>query len=97
MPQKGEFKKNAKAESLRKRAYNAKPEQRKRRSERNSARRIMEKKGLVKKGDGKDVDHANHNTSDKSGNNLRVMDKSKNRAKNQNSASFKRYKRNGSK
>lgn len=90
MPRKGEFKKNAKPESLRKRAYNASPEQKKRRSERNSARRIMEQKGKVRKGDGKDVDHVNHNTSDKSSKNLRVMSKSKNRAKNQHSSSFKR-------
>jgi len=38
--------------------YGGKPEQIKNRAERNAARAIMEKKGVVKKGDGKDVDHA---------------------------------------
>jgi len=38
-------------------AYGGKPEQIKNRAERNRARAIMEKKGLVKKGDGKDVGH----------------------------------------
>jgi len=41
----------------------------------------MEKKGKVRKGDGKDVDHKNHNTAH-GGKNLRVMSKSANRAKN---------------
>jgi hypothetical protein len=62
--------------------YNSKPEQIKRRSERNQSRRVMEKLGLVRKGDGKDVDHKNHSTSDKSRNNLRVQSKSKNRSNN---------------
>lgn len=85
MPQKGEFKKNAKKESLRKREYNARPEQKKRRAERNASRRKMEKAGKVRKGDGKDVDHKNHNTADQSSKNLQVIDKSKNRAMNQHS------------
>ena len=37
--------------------YQGKPEQIKRRSFRNKARRALEKAGLVHKGDGKDVDH----------------------------------------
>lgn len=37
--------------------YNSKPEQKKRRAARNSARRTMMAAGKVKKGDGKDVDH----------------------------------------
>ena len=37
--------------------YTSKPEVVKKRVEQNKARRIMEKEGLVKKGDGKDVDH----------------------------------------
>lgn len=92
MPQKGEFKKNAKPDSVRQRKYNSKPEQKERRAERNAARAKMEKAGKVRKGDGKDVDHRNHNTKDKSSKNLRVMDRSKNRAKNQHSASFKKSK-----
>lgn len=39
------------------REYHAKPEQRKRRADRNRARRIAMKKGLVRKGDNKEVDH----------------------------------------
>lgn len=38
-------------------AYQGKPEQIKARAQRNAARREMEKKGVVRKGDGKDVDH----------------------------------------
>ena len=37
--------------------YQGTPEQIAKRSQRNSARREMEKRGLVSKGDGKDVDH----------------------------------------
>lgn len=83
MAKKGEFKKGAKADSVRQREYNSSPEQKKRRAERNHSRAIMEKKGAVRKGDGKDVDHRNHKTSDKSSKNLGVMSKSKNRALNQ--------------
>ena len=57
MPQKGEFKKNVSKETLRKRKYNARPEQKKNRVARNTARRRAEKKGVVHKGDGKDIDH----------------------------------------
>lgn len=61
--------------------YNARPEQKKNRAERNAARREMEKKGLVHKGDGKDVDHKKPldqgGTNDSS--NLRVTTKSENR------------------
>jgi hypothetical protein len=83
MAKKGQYKKNAKADSVRQREYNSSPEQKKRRAERNAARRVMEKKGAVRKGDGKDVDHRNHRTSDMSAKNLSVMSKSKNRAMNQ--------------
>ena len=37
--------------------YHAKPEQKKRRADRNAARREAEKKGLVRRGDSKEVDH----------------------------------------
>lgn len=83
MPKRGQFKKNAKPDSVRQRAYNSSPEQKKRRAERNASRRKMEQAGKVRKGDGKDVDHRNHNTADKSSKNLSVMSKSKNRAMNQ--------------
>ena len=41
--------------------YHAKPEQKKRRAERNRDRDAAEKKGLVRKGDGKEVDHLGSN------------------------------------
>lgn len=83
MAKKGQFKKGAAADSVRQRKYNSKPEQKKRRAERNHVRREMEKKGKVHKGDGKDIDHKNHNTSDMSAKNISIMSKSKNRAMNQ--------------
>ena len=62
--------------------YNSKPEQIKRRSQRNKTRRLMEKAGLVRKGDGKDVDHKDHNTADMNRKNLRVQSPSVNRSNN---------------
>lgn len=59
--------------------YNSKPEQKKRRAERNAARRKLERLGKVRKGDGKDIDHKNHNTGDNSLRNLQVQDKHVNR------------------
>lgn len=85
MPAKGQFKKGAKADSVRQREYNSQPEQKKRRAERNASRAKMEAAGKVRKGDGKDVDHKNHNTSDQRSSNLAVVSKSKNRAMNQHS------------
>lgn len=85
MPQKGEYKKGAKPASVAKRKWNASEEQKKRRAQRNAARRQMEKEGKVRKGDGKDIDHRKHKARgklDNSKGNLRVMDRSKNRAKN---------------
>ena len=38
-------------------SYHAKPEQIKNRAQRNKARGMLEKEGVVHKGDGKDVDH----------------------------------------
>lgn len=61
-------------------AYESTPEQKKRRAGRNRARRLMIKEGKVRKGDGKDVDHKNHNTTDNSKSNLRIMSKHKNRS-----------------
>lgn len=85
MAKRGEYKKNAKPASVAKRKYNQQPEQKARRAQRNAARREMEKEGRVRKGDGKDIDHVKHKARgklDNSKSNLRVMDKSKNRAKN---------------
>lgn len=83
MAKKGQFKKGATADSIRQRKYNSQPAQVKRRAERNTSRAEMVKAGKAKKGDGKDVDHKNHNTKDKSMKNLQTISKSKNRAMNQ--------------
>lgn len=62
--------------------YNAKPIQLKRRAQRNATRAKMAKLGLVRKGDGKDVDHKDHNTKNQSRSNLRVQSASENRKNN---------------
>lgn len=61
--------------------YHSKPEQKHNRALRNAARREMEDRGLVRKGDGKDVDHRKPLDSGGSNDvsNLRVMSKAKNR------------------
>ena len=62
--------------------YQGKPEQIANRAKRNAARAEMEKKGVVSKGDGKDVDHnkplSKGGTSTKS--NLKVKSASANRS-----------------
>lgn len=60
--------------------YHGKPEQIKRRAERNATRRAAVKAGSASKGDGKDVHHKNGNTSDRSAKNVSVISRSKNRA-----------------
>tara|TARA_B100000768_G_scaffold178677_1_gene194874 strand:+ start:1972 stop:2208 length:237 start_codon:yes stop_codon:yes gene_type:complete len=55
------------------RDYHGTPEQRKRRSNRNKARRYMINQGRAKVGDGKHVDHKNYNADDNSPANLRVV------------------------
>lgn len=62
--------------------YQGTEEQKKNRAERNRARAIMEKKGLVKKGDGKDVGHikAMVNGGKTAPGNLRVESVSENRS-----------------
>ena len=61
--------------------YESSPKQRHNRVKRVLARRFMEKRGLVHKGDGKDVDHKDGDPTNNSPKNLRVMSRSKNRAK----------------
>ena len=63
--------------------YHSRPEQRKNRSKRVLARRLMMKLGRVKKGDGKDVDHKDGNPQNNGKHNLRVRSKSENRADNE--------------
>lgn len=60
--------------------YHSKPAAKKQRAKNNKARRIMENKGKVHKGDGKDVAHANNNVNNNSSSNLKVQSKSKNRS-----------------
>ncbi len=59
--------------------YHGKPEQIKRRAARNKARRHLEREGRVHKGDGKEVDHKDHNPLNNSPANIRVRDRSANR------------------
>ena len=60
--------------------YHKKPKQKKRRANRNTARRKMVKAGKAKKGDGKDVHHKNRNTKDNRAKNLSVISKRANRS-----------------
>ena len=66
------------------RNYHGKTKQRKERAARTRARELMKKKGIVKKGDGKDIDHKRPLRSGGSNgiNNLRVRKKSDNRSDN---------------
>ena len=57
---------------------------------RKAARRIMEKKGAVKKGDGKDVDHKDGNPRNNAKSNLRVSTKKANRSFPRNSKAGKK-------
>ena len=59
-------------------SYHSKPKQKKRRASRNTARAIMARRGLVKKGDGKDVHHTTGNPMNNK--KLSVKSKSKNRS-----------------
>lgn len=60
--------------------YKSKPEQIAKRVARNRARRELMREGLVRKGDGKDVDHIDSNPLNGSRTNLRVRDASANRS-----------------
>lgn len=60
-------------------AYDSQPHVKKKRANRNLARRRAMRAGLVKKGDGKDVHHVNGNALDKNGP-TRVTPASKNRS-----------------
>lgn len=70
---------NTPARQRAQRKYNSKPEQIKRRAARNAARRAMIKAGKARKGDGKDVGHANGNPHDNRMSNLRMESKKGNR------------------
>ena len=59
----------------------AKPNEKKNRASRNKVRRAMLKTGVVRKGDGKDIDHIDKNPRNNSRSNLRVVSKRVNRAR----------------
>ena len=61
--------------------YGSKPEQKKNRAARNTARRRLIKSGAKKKGDGKDVHHKDGNPRNNSNKNLRVTTSSANARK----------------
>ena len=61
--------------------YHSSPKQKKRRAARNKARSLLEKKGLVHKGDGKDVHHRDGNTKNNRSSNLAVTSRKSNRGK----------------
>ena len=63
-------------------AYAAREEQKKRRAQRNKARRKAIKAGRVRKGDGKDVDHGKPTRRGKLGSKTTVKTASRNRANN---------------
>lgn len=64
------------------RDYHAKPEQKKRRAQRNAARADAAKKGKVKKGDGKEVHHVDAPRKGKLNNKkTRVVSRAYNRSK----------------
>ena len=63
-------------------SYHKKPKQKKRRAQRNKARRLMIKARGRSAVAGKDVDHKDRNTGNNSRSNLRIQSRSKNRSRN---------------
>ena len=61
--------------------YHASPRMKKERAARNKARREAESKGLVRKGDGKHVDHIDGSPLNNAKSNLRVISAKANRKK----------------
>lgn len=81
MAKKGQYKKGAKARSIRQRKYNSRPEQKKRRAKRNLHRRKALKAGRVRKGDkSKELDHGDRRSL--SYGSTRVISRRANRRKN---------------
>ena len=70
--------------------YQGSPVQKKKRASRNAARNALKKVGVVKKGDGKDVNHRNGNPLDNRAKNLQVTSKRANRSFPRNSKAGKR-------
>ena len=61
--------------------WQASPEQKKRRAQRNKAHRKAERMGLVKKGDGLELDHIGSNRKGALGEKVRVVSRKTNRKK----------------
>lgn len=59
--------------------YHGTPEQKKRRAQRNKARRAAIRAGKVKKGDNKELDHVGFNRKGKLGSKVRVVSRAANR------------------
>ena len=70
--------------------YQGKPAQKKRRASRNAARNSLMKSGIVRKGDGKDVNHRNGNPMDNRAKHLSITTKRNNRSFPRNSRAGKR-------
>ncbi len=77
IPSSKNYKRNYKQEYAN---YHSSPEQKKKRASRGRARYALMKKGKVRLGDMKDVDHKNTNANDNSSKNLRVQSRSTNRS-----------------
>lgn len=60
--------------------YHSSPKQKQRRAGRNKARRIMERLGKAKKGDGKDVAHKDNNPLNAKLKNIRMESRKSNRS-----------------
>lgn len=65
--------------------YHSSSRAKKDRAARNTARRRAMRKGLVRKGDGKDIDHKDGNPRNNGNGNLRVMERGRNRGRDNNS------------
>jgi 5'-3' exonuclease len=70
--------------------YDSKPSVMAKNRSRQRARHLLEKRGVVRKGDGKDVDHRNGNALDNSPKNLGVKSARANRSYPRNSKAGKR-------
>ena len=80
MPKKGEYKKGAKPASVAKRAFNSTPEQKKRRAQRNAARRKAVKRVGKAALRGKEVDHlGSHRTGRLKNVKTKIVSKAANR------------------
>ena len=87
MPSSPNYKRNYKQENS-----NDSSLRKKKRAMRNKARRVAIKAGLVKRGDGKDVDHRDGNAMNNKRSNLSVKSASKNRSFPRTKSAGKKYK-----